>query len=263
MNPDIFERFERQVRKRLTPIDSSWRVEQEDDVIRAIGPSPSPFDNSVCWARLDGTHADSVIRDQVSYFRGLGRAFMWKVYARDAPGDLEDRLLRAGFEVQARVSLVVLDTTRPLPAARLPSGVELRRVEDPSGLVAAMEVQQAVWNQDCQWLLDALTVEMKAKPESLSVFVGRAGARPVCSSWLRIEEGTSFASLWGGSVLADWRGRGLYRAMVDTRAREARQREVPYLFVEAGDMSRPILERLGFQVLSKVSKCIYRPEGVR
>ncbi|MFY2559114.1 GNAT family N-acetyltransferase [Corallococcus terminator] len=263
MNPDILERFERQVRKRLTPIDSSWRVEQANEVIRAMGPSPSPFDNSVCWARLDGANADSVIHEQVSYFRDLGRAFMWKVYSRDAPGDLEARLLRAGFEVQAHVTLVVLDTMRALPPPELPAGVELRRVEDPSGLVPAMEVQQAVWNQDCQWLLEALTTEMKAQPELLSVFVGWAGARPVCSSWLRIEEGTSFASLWGGSVLADFRGQGLYRAMVEARAREARSRDIPYLFVEAGDMSRPILERLGFQALSKVSKCIYRPEGVK
>ncbi|WP_338865446.1 GNAT family N-acetyltransferase [Myxococcus stipitatus] len=258
MSPDIWNRFEQQVRKRLTPIDASWRVEQVNGVIRALGPSPSPFDNSVCWARVDDTNADSVIRDQVSYFRDLGRAFMWKVYTGDAPADLEARLLRAGFEVQARVTLVILDTMRPLPAVRLPPEVELRRVEDPSGLVPAMDVQREVWKQDCQWLLDALTVEMKTQPDVLSVFVGWAGSRPVCSSWLRIEPGTSFASLWGGSVLADWRGRGLYRAMVDARAREARQRDVPYLFVEAGDMSRPILERIGFQVLSPVSKCVYR-----
>ncbi|WP_342375228.1 GNAT family N-acetyltransferase [Myxococcus stipitatus] len=250
------------MRRRTAPHDPAWRYEQGEGVVRALGPSPSPFDNSVCWADTDEGNADGVIQAQVEHFRALGRAFMWKVYDQDAPDDLEARLLRAGFQVESRVSLAVFDTACPLPPASTRGGVELRRVESASGLRAAMEVQEVVWKQDCQWLLQSLTEELRTQPELLRVFVGWAGEKPVCSSWLRIDEGTPFASLWGGSVHPDFRGQGLYRAMVAARAEEARQRGITYLHVEAGDMSRPILERLGFQVLSRVARCIYRPPGI-
>jgi GNAT superfamily N-acetyltransferase len=258
MAPDILERFEQLVRKRLTPVDASWRIESVNGVIRAMGPSASPFDNSVCWAEVDEGNADAVIHEQIEHFRRLGRSFMWKVYSHDTPRGLEARLVQAGFEVHERVALVALDTRSSLPPARLPSGFELRRIEEPAGLLAAMEVQKGVWNEDFGWLLGALTEELKTRPDLLSVFVGWAGARPVASSWLRVEEGSPFASLWGGSVHPEFRGQGLYRAMVEARAHEARQRNIAHLLVEAGPMSRPILERLGFRVLAEVSKCIYR-----
>jgi hypothetical protein len=53
--------------------------------------------------------------------------------------------------------------------------------------------------------------------------------------------------LMGGST-AEWaRGRGAYRAVVRARWDEAVRRGTPSLAVGAGPMSRPILERLGFE----------------
>jgi hypothetical protein len=53
--------------------------------------------------------------------------------------------------------------------------------------------------------------------------------------------------LMGGST-AEWaRGRGAYRAIVRARWDEAVRRGTPALAVGAGPMSRPILERLGFE----------------
>jgi hypothetical protein len=55
------------------------------------------------------------------------------------------------------------------------------------------------------------------------------------------------AYLMGGST-AEWaRGRGAYRAVVRARWDEAVRRGTPALAVGAGPMSRPILERLGFE----------------
>jgi GNAT superfamily N-acetyltransferase len=54
------------------------------------------------------------------------------------------------------------------------------------------------------------------------------------------------ATINGGSVRPKFRGRGIYRAMVAERMKIARKAGVEGLVVWAGDMSRPILERLGF-----------------
>jgi GNAT superfamily N-acetyltransferase len=71
--------------------------------------------------------------------------------------------------------------------------------------------------------------------------------------------GTSFAAygdagvnLFGGSVLQEARGRGVYRALVQARWDAAVARGTPALTVQAGRMSRPICERLGFVFLAPV-----------
>jgi GNAT superfamily N-acetyltransferase len=71
--------------------------------------------------------------------------------------------------------------------------------------------------------------------------------------------GTSYAAfgdagvnLFGGSVLPEARGRGVYRALVQARWEAAAARGTPALTVQAGRMSRPICERLGFVFLAPV-----------
>jgi GNAT superfamily N-acetyltransferase len=56
-------------------------------------------------------------------------------------------------------------------------------------------------------------------------------------------------NLSGSTVAASARGRGVYRALVAARWEEAVARGLPALTVQAGHLSRPILERLGFQTV--------------
>jgi GNAT superfamily N-acetyltransferase len=58
--------------------------------------------------------------------------------------------------------------------------------------------------------------------------------------------------LLGGNVAEEARGRGVYRALVRARWDEAVERGTPALVVQAGQMSRPILERLGFETICRV-----------
>jgi GNAT superfamily N-acetyltransferase len=56
-----------------------------------------------------------------------------------------------------------------------------------------------------------------------------------------------FASIWGGSTLPDYRGRGLYSALIAARLQEAEKRGYQYLTVDANpETSMPILQKLGF-----------------
>ena len=68
----------------------------------------------------------------------------------------------------------------------------------------------------------------------------------MCAGWVRFPSGTDFATLWGGATLPEWRGQGIYRALVAQRTRLAAERGRRYMEVDASDDSRPILERLGF-----------------
>src|SRR5262249_2337159 len=59
--------------------------------------------------------------------------------------------------------------------------------------------------------------------------------------------GEAGVNLFGGSVLPEARGRGAYKALVRARWDAACERGTPALTVQAGRMSRPICERLGFE----------------
>src|SRR5579862_6113496 len=59
-------------------------------------------------------------------------------------------------------------------------------------------------------------------------------------------------NLFGGAVLPDARGHGVYQALLRARWDFAVARGTPALTVQAGRMSKPIVERLGFVQLAAV-----------
>jgi hypothetical protein len=83
----------------------------------------------------------------------------------------------------------------------------------------------------------------------------------VSAAWLAPMTGSRCAGLWGGSTLATHRGRGIYRALVRTRANEAARRGFTLLQVDATEDSRPILERLGMTVVGTTTPYWWEPGG--
>ena len=81
-------------------------------------------------------------------------------------------------------------------------------------------------------------------------FVALIDGRVVGTSYAAF--GDAGVNLFGGSVLPEARGRGVYRALVRARWEAAVDRGTPALTVQAGRMSRPICERLGFVFLAPV-----------
>ena len=54
-------------------------------------------------------------------------------------------------------------------------------------------------------------------------------------------------ALMGGAVLPEARGQGVSRALVHARWEHAAARGTPLLVVQASELSRPVLEGLGFE----------------
>jgi len=79
---------------------------------------------------------------------------------------------------------------------------------------------------------------------------------------VRFEQGTEFATLWGGGTLPAWRRRGIYRATVQHRANLAAARGFHFIEVDASDDSRPILERLGFVAVTTTTPFGWSPPSV-
>jgi hypothetical protein len=64
--------------------------------------------------------------------------------------------------------------------------------------------------------------------------------------------GTAGVNLFGGSVVSEARGRGVYRALTQARWQFAVEHGTPALTIQAGRMSRPIVEQLGFTLVGQV-----------
>ncbi len=117
-----------------------------------------------------------------------------------------------------------------------------------------------MWGNDPTDHIRELSAEQRNDPNSISVWLAEApDGTVVCAAWVRFHEGTEFASMWGGSTLAEWRGLGIYQALVARRADEAADRGFRYLQVDCSPDSRPILERLGMHALTSTTPYNWRP----
>ena len=252
--------FDAQVRRGLHPDDGSGIVgERAGPVVRWAAAGGAGW-SGITWSDLDADTADEVIADQVRFFASRGEGFEWKHYSYDQPADLEERLLAAGFVPEEPESLMVADAAEVAGSAAagtsLPDGIRLVRVTDEVGLDLITEAHDQVFGPDPR-LRAALTAQL-GNPGTVMV-VAMAGGQPVCSARAEFGADTDFAGLWGGGTLPEWRGRGIYRALVGYRARLAVARGYRYLQVDASPQSRPILERLGFACLARTTPYVWSP----
>ena len=118
-----------------------------------------------------------------------------------------------------------------------------------------MDVHRQVWDEDFSWLNRYLGEALREYPEQMSVYVAYIVAQPASSAWVYFPKHSQFASLWGGSTLSGFRRQGLYTTLLAVRAQEARARGLRYLTVDASPMSRPILEKFGFEMIAYSWPC--------
>jgi GNAT superfamily N-acetyltransferase len=242
-------------------LPEGMHVERDGPLLRYAGMKHGGFIDYRDLGGLEGVEVDGLIARQVKVFAERGERFEWKLHAHDQPGDLAQRLLAAGFVPEAVETVVIAPVAAVAGEPRLPDGVRLREVSGRADLdrIAAMEA--AIDGDDRGWIADSLEAEHAVDPSALTIVVAEAGDDVVCAAWVRFAHGTELATLWGGGTLPEWRGRGIYRAIVAYRANLAAQRGFRYLQVDASDNSRPILERLGFVAVTTTTPFIWSPRG--
>jgi GNAT superfamily N-acetyltransferase len=208
---------------------------------------------------LDGAGLDELIARQVRVFAERGEPFEWKLHGHDRPADLPERLRAAGFVPGETETVVIAEVADVASEPRLPGGVALREVAERADLERIAAMEEMIWNVDHSWLPEGLEQERAVDPHALTIVVAEAGDELVCAAWVRFEQGTDFATLWGGATMPAWRGRGIYRATVAYRANLAAERGFRFLEVDASDDSRPILERLGFTAVTTTTPFVWSP----
>jgi GNAT superfamily N-acetyltransferase len=232
------------------------RYERVGSVVRSVGL----WNLVLAWDLPDADAAAVAVAEQAAYARAAGLELEWKLYAHDRPAGLASLLEREGFVPDESETLMVLDLNAAAGAGTdvaLRDGVEIRRVVDEAGIDDFVAVTTAAFGRDDLWKAPGY-VSMLAD-STVELFVVYRDGRPVSSGRLNLPEGRVFASMWGGSTVAEHRGLGLYRALVARRAGVARQRGFRYLTTDARETSRPILERVGFVPLTGITGWVLTP----
>jgi Acetyltransferase (GNAT) domain len=202
------------------------------------------------WASVQGLRLrDGEAAEVVAEIRGLlspgvARVVSWWLSDLSTPPDVEERLLAAGLAIVAHDYRLdgLLATSSP-PAG--PPDVEVRVAATPEEWVTIRELQDGIFDNPPEHrpTREQLVAEFAKTNAALfgawleGELVGAAGATPSSRGLL----------LWGGSVRADARRRGCYRALVRARWDHAVQRGTPAVTVVANDQSSPALRGLGFE----------------
>ncbi|MBC9713619.1 GNAT family N-acetyltransferase [Streptomyces sp. TRM66268-LWL] len=253
---EVLRLFDRQMRREVPADHPGVRVEDIGTVVRQSG-GPADW-NGVVFSDIDESTADAVIAEQVRHYGALGVEFEWKTYSHDRPADLGERLVRAGFVAGEPESLMIAEVAPQTGAVELAHGLRLVDATDAAGIELAAQVHDEAFGTDGSRLKQQLLDRLAHAPDSFVMTLALAGERPVSAARIEFAPGVDFAGLWGGGTVAEFRGRGIYRALVAHRARIAAARGITYLQVDAMPTSRPILERLGFEQLSVTTPYVWK-----
>jgi hypothetical protein len=211
--------------------------------------------NTVQRQRFELEEVDEVLAEVRATLRERGRMqTQWEV-GSSAPEGLVDALLERGLEREKDPYAVALVLTREPPA--MADGLTARQVETLEELEAAAAVQWEAFEATPEEIEE----NRRLLPERFrqSLYLRHA-------VWLDGEivcTGTAAATehgllLYGGATKTSARGRGAYRALIRARWDDAVALGTPALITQGGSMSRPILERLGFERVGEVHMLLDR-----
>ena len=169
----------------------------------------------------------------------------WQTDSRE----LAEALVAAGARRPApplEWEFTALATAAPPPGV---AGFEVRRIatfEDYLiGLEIALTAEQYTDEVRAARRAEAKAAYERRKNGPSMEWLAWIDGEPVAHA--RAFPGSRGLLLDGGATLPRARGRGAYRALIAARWHEAVARGTPALVVQAGEMSRPILERCGFE----------------
>jgi GNAT superfamily N-acetyltransferase len=153
-----------------------------------------------------------------------------------------------------------LALTAPPPRSR--TSPDVRRVESFDEYLTAIEIGWDAFGQTDEQrerLRPALPLLYELQEQGVSrTYLAFVEGKPVAMANAVFAD--AGVMLLGGGVLPRARGRGCYRALVEARWDDAVERGTPALVVQAGAMSRPILEGLGFQRVATLRVLVDRFE---
>lgn len=210
-------------------------------------------------AGLVSAELDVLIAETVAHFRDrtMLSHVEWKTRGHDRPADLGERLSAAGFVPEEVETVMIGEASALAVDVPLPAGVVVRRLAQAG---SRPDLERMIAMQDAVFSMRGPSVDFtlrELESGTSEFWVAEADGEVVSAGRLTPVPGTAVAGIWGGATRPDWRGRGIYRALVAARARSAVQRGLTHLHSDCTAMSRPILERSGLTAVTTTTPYIW------
>jgi GNAT superfamily N-acetyltransferase len=209
----------------------------------------------ITYRDLGGADIEMIRRlvpEALAHYRadpGISRV-EWKTRGHDHAPGLHEALLENGYIADEAESIMIGEARLLAVDVPLPDGVTLRRVTEEADVRAMCAMQDEAFGDNLGEHMAAGLLRRLGRDDGMELWVAEAEGRFVSAGRLEPVHGTSFAGIWGGATRAEWRGRGIYRALTAARARSALRMGKTLINSDSTEFSRPILERSG---LVKVS----------
>ncbi len=226
--------------------------------IALVPDFPIPGPNSVSWIRCPADEADDVIREARATITPRNLPVTWVLDPATEPPDFANRLAAHGIQPDTHgeeATVMVLPVETPLEVPAIAGLVIRDALEDFALFKAAEDVAAEAFagiafgeNVDPSGTAERRFANHRATKNRSALLATIAGV-PAGSGSLTVFAPHG-AMINGGAVRPQFRGLGVYRALVAARLEIARSLGASGLAVWGGSMSAPILARCGFQPIS-------------
>jgi len=255
--PDAIRRFAEEPDCELDDPPLPTRRIMRDAFTLMLSPTPSLA--TVSRVRTTAALLDATIAEVRALLHEHGYiGCSWYLGPSSRPEGLAGLLVERGFapavKPPSEPRFTAMALTAPPPSPSPTPGIEARVVRDLDEYMNALRVGLESFNESeeniARWIGAAPTLWKHgsgiAQLTNIAYLDGRV------AGFGFVAPGPAAVLLAGGAVIPSARGRGIYRALVASRWAEAVRLGKPALTVHAGAMSRPILERCGFQEVCRV-----------
>jgi len=223
-----------------------------------------PLANMVGMSTLDDASADMAIAQVHEFFVGQGKAYSWLVAPSSTPADLGRRLETVGmvkFTEMAGMVLTQMDRPmNPNPQVEVREAIAEERRRAIPLMVEGYPLPEAVATLFAEMMM-SLDASGKVLSRDYLAYVPER-AEPVAWSALMHVPNSSIVVLSGAATLPNFRGRGIYTAMVARRLADARAAGAEAAIIQAvRDTSAPICVKNGFTEVTALDLYAWIPPG--
>lgn len=207
--------------------------------------------NDVSLSIVDEADADRVIDETIAQYAQHGCRFSWRI-GPDSSQHLKARLAARGLAYHLGYGMAHSTAL----SFEVDPRITIERVTEAT-VDEFTRTMAKGWETDPTVIAPANEAIVRANG-SLVLLLARWEGEPAATAGVAIHPRSIY--LIGGVVLPAFRGRGIYRAMVDARLALARERGIELATSLAkSDTSAPILDRMGFETYCQLDVYSFVP----
>lgn len=204
----------------------------------------------VVYSSCSESEVDHLIKSEIDLARSAQYELEWKVYGHDEPHCLGERLAAAGFEAGDREAFLVFAADEQALERFGIIQHDIKKITCMEGLRDYQLIQEEVSGRSAVRQIDEFRDMLENHPSEMSVYVAYVDGEPAACGRTYYLNGSRIAGLYGGQTRERFRKQGLFTQLVATRIREALERGIFMISVDALPTSEPIFKKYGFEFVT-------------